>query len=51
MPRLIQKNVVLTLAVYFSAHGKPVASAETSAIGIVLCDIQEFSCKMWPPDK
>jgi len=32
MPRLIQKNVVLAPAVYFSAHGKPVASSETSVI-------------------
>jgi len=39
MPRLIQKNVVLTPAVYFSAHGKPVAYVETSAVGIVLRDM------------
>jgi len=51
MPRLIQKNVVLTPAVYFSARGKPVALVETSVVGIVLCDMQEFSCKVWPPDK
>jgi len=32
MPHLIQKNVVLAPAMYFSARGKPVASAENSAI-------------------
>jgi len=45
MPRLIQKNVVLTPAVYFSAHAKPVASAETAAIGIVLRDIRNLAAR------